>query len=165
MPDFVKTETELTTYIFAPKGAELGLQRSIIAALVGTCSQAKLLCPVDKGQLANSYMWNLSTFKGGFNGKNDTEFKGAGDFVGNEKAPTNHELTIRSKLLVGHVGSNSDHWYPEFGTKYQVAQPHIRPAKEIVLGGGKADVIAKKYCRQKMEKEFEKRKVNKKVIK
>jgi len=143
--------------IYALKGAEEGNRKGIIQACTLLNAQAKSLAPVDKGQLRNSLMWQVEDKKDGFNDGNG------------EPAPSAQKLKYnennRGGRITGIQGTNSDHWYPEFGTRYQAAQPFERPAKEIVLDGGKAIEIAKKYSKEQMAIEFTKRKKEFKELK
>lgn len=136
--------------IFAHKGAKLGTDRMVVEALVKITAQAKLLAPIDKAQLANSIMWKTQKATNGFN-------KGRGLF-----APLSEKLSLNIRavpgIIFGIVGTNSDHWYPEFGTRNQVAQPFLRPAKSYVLDGVGAEKIALLYGPAAMQEAFNKRK-------
>lgn len=132
---------------FAVSGSESGLRKVAVQAAVKVHAQAVALAPVDFGQLRNSIMYILDDgTNGGFNSQ-------PGD-----KAPESQKLPKPDSRTLAIVGTNSDHWYPEFGTRNQVAQPFLRPAGEIVAKGGDAQQIALKYGREAMEEEFRKRK-------
>ena len=132
--------------VFAEEGAKKGAKRSILETCIKVHAQATALAPVDFGQLKNSLMYTVADKEAGFNSQ------------GGESAPSSQKITSRPKELEGYVGTNSDHWYPEFGTRYQVAQPFLRPAGEIVAGSNPGEVV-KKYCREAMLAEYAKRKV------
>lgn len=136
----------LEKYLYAEKGAAGGLSKSILETLVKVHGQAVALCPVDKGQLRNSLMIVTNEKDDLFNS------------VGGDVARSSDKITLRAKFGEGYVGTNSDHWYPEFGTRYQIAQPFLRPAGEIAKGASAKSTMAK-YSRDEMLKEFAKRKV------
>ena len=109
----MSSSVTITRNIFASKGAQIGTEQAVTAALVKVTAQAKLLCPVDKGQLANSIMWRTEKKFGGFNNQ-------SGD-----PAPKQMELNLNIRNIVGvisgYVGTNSDHWfqnkYPQHSQK------------------------------------------------
>ena len=146
----IKTTAQIEKNIFAEKGAEEGNRQGIIKTCVALTAQAKLLVPVDKGQLRNSLMWKVENKEGGFN-------EGGGQGVSGEDRLS---ISAPSKKdnIKGIAGTNSDHWHPEFGTRYQRAQPFLRPAKEIVIDGAGGAQIMKKYSKEEMEKAFQARK-------
>lgn len=137
---------KITRNDFAVSGGELGIKQGIIGAATRIRGQAVALCPVDFGQLRNSIMWITAEEDGGFNSQPG------------EKAPASHKLTPPTQQNVALVGTGSDHWYPEFGTRFQIAQPFLRPAMELTVKSGEAAEIAVKYGREAMEEEFRKRK-------
>lgn len=132
-------------YVFAEEGAKEGTLAGLLELAYRVHAKTVELCPVDEGQLRNSYMVRSA------NG--DELFNSAGG----EMAPEDHKITTEPKGLMVIVGTNSDHWYPEYGTRYQVAQPHLRPAIALSKGQSAASVM-KKYCREKMEHEYKQRK-------
>ena len=101
-------------------GIEEGNKRGLLQSAIYVSNQAKALAPVDLGQLRNSIMYKVNkSEKGGFNDS------------GGEQAEL--ELTVESKEGEGYVGSNLDYaTYQEFGTRYQNAQPFLRPAGETL---------------------------------
>jgi len=139
----------LEKYVYANTGAQKGTRAGVLELLLKVRGQAVALCPVDKGQLRNSHMVKIGNEKYGFNSESG------------EKAPSDQQLTTTLKdddeVIEGAVGTGSDHWYPEFGTRYQVAQPHLRPAAEVATGSKGAEVM-KKYCRDEMVKAFKQKK-------
>jgi len=141
---------EVTRNIFAIEGAFQGLKDSAYGVALQIGVQAKELSPVDFGQLRNSIMVKSVDKDDLFN-----------DSPSEEKE--NKKVTTRTTGPDAVVGTNSDHWYPEFGTRYQRAQPFMRPAAEVVIGKD-AGAVAKKYGKEAMQKEFLKRKVEKKKI-
>lgn len=151
----------ITKNEFAEKGAMFGIVNAMTEVLVRVTGTAKQLCPIDKGQLSNSLSWKLDGKEEGFN-----------EDTGKEQALNEHRLTVKDtgrtanndSQFVGFSGTNSDHWFPEFGTRDQVAQPFLRPAKERVVDGTSLKEIGIKYGRQAMEEEFRKRKITRKDI-
>lgn len=141
----MKFKTSLTINKFALEGATDGLDQSILASAINIANNAKSLCPVDKAQLRNSIMYRSKKKQGLFNDG------------GGEQAPSNQKLETVDEEQTAYVGTNSDHWYPEFGTNTQVAQPFLRPAGEIEKGDG-IDSVVIKYNQEAMKKAFDKRK-------
>jgi len=137
-----------TVNIFAKAGGEKGAIDVSIQTAIKIHSEAVQNCPTKAGQLKNSLMWKTKGENGGFN----TQSK--------ESAPEGHRLTTKDEEKVVYVGTNSDHWYPEFGTRYMAARPFLRPAVDAVRGAS-AQAIAKKWGVKAMEEEFKKRKVKK----
>jgi HK97 gp10 family phage protein len=170
---------KITKNEFAEDGGRSGLVKSMTEALSKISATAKALCPVDYGQLRNSIMYKIdgkeedfneygsAQGQGGILSSLDRTAKSGRKGSGKEQAASYERLTVqdvgrlsnKDDKYTGYVGTNSDHWYPEFGTKRMIAQPFLRPAKEIVIDGGKAVNIAAKYCREEMQKEYNNRKV------
>lgn len=126
--------------------ASAGAEAALLSALATIHAEAVSLCPVARingGQLRNSIMWKTHDEDGGLNSQ------------GGESA--DNTLNLNPREGEGYVGTGSDHWYPEFGTRYQIAQPFMRPAGEKYKGSS-AKQVAAKYCRDKMLNEFMKRK-------
>ena len=112
---------------------------------VAIASQAKLLAPVDMGQLRNS----LSAIS-------FDEMELLNDSDG-EKAKQLSTLGLKDGEV--YAGSNSDHaTFQEYGTVKQPAQPFLRPSVELVVQHKKPAEIVEKYGRQAMDKEFKGRK-------
>jgi hypothetical protein len=133
------------------KAVKLALHPSSLNIGVAIASQAKLLAPVDNGQLRNSL--SASTLK-------ETKLLNKGGF--STKGPMEYaeELDTQGlKANEAYVGSNSDHAiHMEYGTIKAVAQPFLRPSAELIIDRKTpADVVAK-YCNEQMEKELKKRK-------
>ena len=108
---------------------------------VAIASQAKLLAPVDMGQLRNS----LSAIS-------FDEMELLNDSDG-EKAKQLSTLGLKDGEV--YTGSNSDHaTFQEYGTVKQPAQPFLRPSVELVVQRKKPAEIVEKYGKEAMDKEF-----------
>lgn len=134
---------------FAIPGVDLGAKTNVTRSAEVIRSEAAVKVPRKFGQLANSLMWT------GPDGEKDG-FNKAG---GSETAPSEQELTIKPKAkeIAAYVGTNSDHWYPEFGTRYQAAQPFLRPAVAEATGSTETQIQAQ-FGKLAMAEEFIKRK-------
>ena len=142
------SSVEIVKYTFAEKGAREGTLAGLMALGYRVHAKAVALCPVDEGQLRNSLMVKSDKEEALFN------------TAGGEAAPVDHKLTEKPEQDTVIVGTNSDHWYPEFGTRSQVAQPFLRPAGEMAKGASAASIM-KKYGRESMEAEYKRRRVSK----
>lgn len=112
---------------------------------VQIASQAKVLAPVDFGQLRNS-----------ISASSLSETKLLNDSNG-EKAEALETTGLKDGEV--YVGSNSDHTiFQEYGTIRQPAQPFLRPSAELKAQGANVADIVKKYNRTAMEAELKKRK-------
>ena len=134
------------------KAVKLALHPSSLNIGVAIASQAKLLAPVDHGQLRNSI--SVSTLK-------ETKLLNDGKFSP-KTSPMEYAEELDTQGLKeneAYVGSNSDHAiHLEYGTIKMVAQPFLRPSAELIIDRKTpADVVAK-YCNEQMEKELKKRK-------
>jgi len=108
-------------------------------------SQAKLLAPVDYGQLRNS-----------LSASNLRETKLLNNMEG-EKADALDTQGLKDDEV--YVGSNSDHAiFQEYGTVKQPAQPFLRPAMEAVVQRKTPAEIFAKYGREAMDRELKRRK-------
>ena len=138
------TETRIK-YGDPKKAVKLAISPSSLDIGVAIASQAKLLAPVDHGQLRNSL--SVSTIG---------ETKLLNDDPGGQALELN---TQGLKQGEAYVGSNTDHAiHIEYGTIKMVAQPFLRPSAELIVDRKTpADVVAK-YCNEEMEKELKKRK-------
>lgn len=116
--------------------------KSIEGLCIALVALGKELVPRDTGELQNTIMAKGPDFEFGFN-----ESSGA-------KAPDKERLDM--PVPDGHAvfGTGSNHWYPEFGTRRQQAQPFIRPAAELLVMGGKAKNIVAKWNAEEMAKQF-----------
>ena len=108
-------------------------------------SQAKLLAPVDYGQLRNS-----------LSASNLRETKLLNNMEG-EKAEALDTQGLKGDEV--YAGSNSDHAiFQEYGTVRQPAQPYLRPAMEAVVQRKTPAEIFEKYGREAMDRELKRRK-------
>ena len=102
-------------------------------------SQAKVLAPVKEGQLRNSISVISPTKSALLNNRSS-----------DKKAPPLDKTGLKENEV--YVGSNVGHAAAqEYGIN-TVAQPYLRPAKELVDGGDVADIL-KRYSRKAMEAE------------
>ncbi len=123
---------------------EKGNAKSILATAIAVASQAKALAPVDLGSLRNSIGYEVDGKSGGYNQS------------GGERADP---MKTSPKKGEGQVGTSSDHAiFQEFGTKFQVAQPFLRPAG-LAIGRDRATAtkVVKAY-QEVAKQEFTERK-------
>ncbi len=127
------------TYGDPVKAVKQAVKNSNLAIGVAIASQAKLFAPVDKGQLRNSI--SASSLR---------ETRSLNDRPGEQASP------LDTKGLQGdevYAGSNSDHAvFLEYGTVRQKAQPYLRPAHDVIVGGASVAEIVQKYGREAMER-------------
>lgn len=141
----IKMTAERLKYGDPKKAVKAGVTVSNLSIGVAIASQAKLLAPVDYGQLRNSL--SASSLK---------ETKLLNNQKGEQAEPLE---TTGLKDGEVYVGSNCDHnIYQEYGTVLQPAQPYLRPSAELVIEKKEPAEIVTKYCREKMEEELENRK-------
>ena len=141
----IKMTAERLKYGDPKKAVKAGVTVSNLSIGVAIASQAKLLAPVDLGQLRNS-----------LSASNLRETKLLNNMEG-EKADALDTQGLKDDEV--YVGSNSDHnIYQEYGTVKQPAQPYLRPSTELVIEKKEPAEIIVKYCREQMEKELENRK-------
>ena len=110
-------------------------------------SQAKLLAPVDYGQLRNS-----------LSASNLRETKLLNNMAG-EKAEALDTQGLKDDEV--YVGSNSDHAVAQeygVGERSMIAQPFLRPAMEAVVQRKTPAEIFEKYGREAMDRELKRRK-------
>ena len=104
-------------------------------------SQAKLLAPVDYGQLRNS-----------LSASNTSKTELLNNMAG-EKAEALDTQGLKDDEV--YAGSNSDHaTFQEYGTVRQPAQPFLRPAMEAIVQRKSPAEIFAKYGREAMEREL-----------
>ena len=104
-------------------------------------SQAKLLAPVDYGQLRNS-----------LSASNTSRTEMLNNMAG-EKAEALDTQGLKDDEV--YAGSNSDHAiFQEYGTVRQPAQPYLRPAMEAIVQRKEPAEIFAKYGREAMEREL-----------
>ena len=112
---------------------------------VKIASQAKLLTPVDEGQLRNSI--SVSSL---------IQTKLLNDSSG-KKADGLQTTGLKGNEV--YVGSNSDHTiFQEYGTIKQPAQPFLRPSAELADGATLGTIMGK-YSSEEMVKEMKNRKI------
>ena len=109
-------------------------------------SQAKVLAPVDFGQLRNSISATNLQESVLLNNNNSKE-----------QAEALKTTGLKDNQV--YVGSNSDHTiFQEYGTVKQPAQPFLRPATDLIIKNKSVEDIMIKYSRKAMKEEFKKRK-------
>ena len=141
----IKFEEKRTKFGNPATAVAKGMAISNLMIGVAIASQAKLLAPVDFGQLRNS-----------LSASNKAETKLLNNMQG-EQAEALDTSDLNGDEV--YVGSNSDHTiYQEYGTIKQPAQPFLRPAMESVIMRKEPAEIYEKYGRQAMEEELKKRK-------
>jgi HK97 gp10 family phage protein len=120
-----------------------GISNLMIGAAIA--SQAKLLAPVDYGQLRNS-----------LSASNTSRTEMLNNMEG-EKAEALDTQGLKDDEV--YAGSNSDHAiFQEYGTVRQPAQPYLRPAMEAVVQRKTPAEIFAKYGREAMDRELKRRK-------
>jgi len=120
-----------------------GISNLMIGAAIA--SQAKLLAPVDYGQLRNS-----------LSASNTSRTEMLNNMAG-EKAEALDTQGLKDDEV--YAGSNSDHAiFQEYGTVKQPAQPYLRPAMEAVVQRKTPAEIFEKYGREAMDRELKGRK-------
>ena len=112
-------------------GGSEGIADGNLEIAIAVTAQAKMLAPVDMGQLRNSIMYKTPVTSGGFN-------DGSGD-------PAPKQITVIPREDEAYVGTNLDYApYQEFGTRAMAPQPYLRPAIDVVVKGTSvARVLAK----------------------
>ena len=116
-----------------------GISNLMIGAAIA--SQAKLLAPVDYGQLRNS-----------LSASNTSKTEMLNNMAG-EKAEALDTQGLKDDEV--YAGSNSDHAiFQEYGTVKQPAQPYLRPAMEAIVQRKEPAEIFAKYGREAMEREL-----------
>jgi len=142
---------EIRQYIDAKKAVRESLYKTSLEIGVRIAAQAKLLAPVQEGQLRNSI--SASTLK-------ETKLLNDGDGKASAKLDD-------SGLKHGeaYVGSNTDHTiFVEYGTIKMAAQPFLRPSAELITSGSTVGDIVKKYGLEEMDKELKNRIEEKRTV-
>ena len=141
-----KTESTRTKFGDPRDAVKRAIVSGNIAVGARVASQAKALAPVEFGELRNSISASSTTKTVLLNTQpGDRAFGLSTAGLGRGEV---------------YVGSNSDHAvFQEYGTKYMIAQPFLRPAKELIIDGKTAQDIIWKFQRKEMEQELKKRKV------
>ena len=117
--------------------------KAISSLMIGAAiaSQAKLLAPVDYGQLRNS-----------LSASNTSRTELLNNMPG-EKADALDTQGLKNDEV--YAGSNSDHAiFQEYGTVKQPAQPYLRPAMEAIVQRKDPAEIFAKYGREAMDREL-----------
>ena len=140
----IKFEAKRTRYGDVKSAVADGKAISNLMIGAAIASQAKLLAPVDYGQLRNS-----------LSASNTSRTVLLNNMPG-EKADALDTQGLKDDEV--YAGSNSDHAiFQEYGTVKQPAQPFLRPAMEtIVLRKEPAEIFAK-YGREAMDRELKRR--------
>jgi HK97 gp10 family phage protein len=126
------------------KAVDKAIGKSSLELGTAIAAQAKLLAPVDQGQLRNSI--SASNLR-------QTELLNTQPGEQAEKLDTNG---LKGDQV--YAGSNSDHAiFQEYGTRNQPAQPYLRPAAEVVTGKSTIEGIFKKYGAEAMNRELKRR--------
>jgi hypothetical protein len=137
------TTTKLVVFGNPVQAAARGNQKSVRELAIGVTDRTKAYCPVDKARLRNSYM---AVFAGGEQyGFNDSGGQPATDRISwrtNNAQEAMVGTAQRAETRPGVFDGDVYGPYVEFGTRRMAPQPHIRPAIQIEVLGGKAlDVI------------------------
>ena len=141
----IKVNAQRTKYGNVKTAVANGKEISNLMIGAAIASQAKLLAPVDYGQLRNS-----------LSASNLRETKLLNNMEG-EKADALDTQGLKDDEV--YVGSNSDHAiFQEYGTVRQPAQPYLRPAMEAVVQRKTPAEIFEKYGREAMDRELKRRK-------
>jgi HK97 gp10 family phage protein len=141
----IKVNVQRTKYGNVKTAVANGKEISNLMIGAAIASQAKLLAPVDYGQLRNS-----------LSASNLRETKLLNNMEG-EKAEALDTQGLKDDEV--YAGSNSDHAiFQEYGTVRQPAQPYLRPAMEAVVQRKTPAEIFEKYGREAMDRELKGRK-------
>lgn len=137
----IKFEAKRTKYGNVKSAVANGKAISNLMIGAAIASQAKLLAPVDLGQLRNS-----------LSASNLKETKLLNNMAG-EKADALDTQGLKEDEV--YAGSNSDHAiFQEYGTVKQPAQPYLRPAMEAIVQRKDPAEIFAKYGREAMDREL-----------
>ena len=141
----IKVNAKRTKYGNVKTAVANGKEISNLMIGAAIASQAKLLAPVDMGQLRNS-----------LSASNTSRTEMLNNMAG-EKAEALDTQGLKDDEV--YVGSNSDHAiFQEYGTVKQPAQPYLRPAMEAVVQRKTPAEIFEKYGREAMDRELKGRK-------
>ena len=136
----------VTSFGNVPKAIEEGNEKTIIELVTKVTAQAKVLAPVDTGQLKNSIMGKVS-----------------GAEYGHQGGPS---LSDQPKEGEGVVGTAVVHGiYNEFGTRRLAAQPFLRPAVASEANSLRVQTMVKKFQTDAVRKGMAKGPRKKKVVK
>ena len=141
----IKVNAQRTKYGNVKTAVANGKEISNLMIGAAIASQAKLLAPVDYGQLRNS-----------LSASNTSRTEMLNNMAG-EKAEALDTQGLKDDEV--YAGSNSDHAiFQEYGTVKQPAQPYLRPAMEAVVQRKTPAEIFEKYGREAMDRELKGRK-------
>ena len=141
----IKVNVQRTKYGNVKTAVANGREISNLMIGAAIASQAKLLAPVDYGQLRNS-----------LSASNTSRTEMLNNMAG-EKAEALETQGLKDDET--YVGSNSDHAiFQEYGTVKQPAQPYLRPAMEAIVQRKEPAEIFAKYGREAMDRELKGRK-------
>jgi HK97 gp10 family phage protein len=137
----IKFEAKRTKYGNVKSAVADGKAISNLMIGAAIASQAKLLAPVDYGQLRNS-----------LSASNTSRTELLNNMAG-EKAEALDTQGLKEDEV--YSGSNSDHAiFQEYGTVKQPAQPFLRPAMEAIVQRKDPAEIFAKYGREAMDREL-----------
>jgi len=137
----IKVNAKRTKYGNVKTAVANGKEISNLMIGAAIASQAKLLAPVDYGQLRNS-----------LSASNTSRTEMLNNMAG-EKAEALDTQGLKDDEV--YAGSNSDHAiFQEYGTVRQPAQPYLRPAMEAIVQRKEPAEIFAKYGREAMEREL-----------
>jgi HK97 gp10 family phage protein len=137
----IKVDAKRTKYGDVKSAVADGKAISNLMIGAAIASQAKLLAPVDYGQLRNS-----------LSASNTSRTELLNNMAG-EKAEALDTQGLKDDEV--YAGSNSDHAiFQEYGTVKQPAQPFLRPAMEAIVQRKEPAEIFAKYGREAMEREL-----------
>ena len=141
----IKVNAQRTKYGNVKTAVANGKEISNLMIGAAIASQAKLLAPVDYGQLRNS-----------LSASNTSRTEMLNNMEG-EKAEALDTQGLKDDEV--YAGSNSDHAiFQEYGTVKQPAQPFLRPAMEAIVQRKEPAEIFAKYGREAMDRELKRRK-------
>ena len=139
----IKFEAKRTRYGDVKSAVADGKAISNLMIGAAIASQAKLLAPVDYGQLRNS-----------LSASNTSRTELLNNMPG-EKADALDTQGLKEDEV--YVGSNSDHAVAQeygVGERKMIAQPFLRPAMEAIVQRKDPAEIFAKYGREAMEREL-----------
>jgi HK97 gp10 family phage protein len=137
----IKVDVKRTKYGNVKSAVADGKAISNLMIGAAIASQAKLLAPVDYGQLRNS-----------LSASNTSRTELLNNMPG-EKAEALDTQGLKEDEV--YAGSNSDHAiFQEYGTVKQPAQPFLRPAMEAIVQRKDPAEIFAKYGREAMDREL-----------
>jgi hypothetical protein len=139
----IKFEAKRTKYGNAKSAVADGKAISNLMIGAAIASQAKLLAPVDYGQLRNS-----------LSASNTSRTELLNNMAG-EKADALDTQGLKDDEV--YAGSNSDHAVAQeygVGERKMIAQPFLRPAMEAIVQRKDPAEIFAKYGREAMDREL-----------